>query len=245
MSQIEVVYRGHDNVVQLTLSAYDATTDRIVPLDFSAVTRMVLVFPTTVPVIAFDSAVTAGVIEWDGAPGVVTLNIQAYALPVGVYPTQLIAYDPAHTNGLVLVDEALRPAEIEVREVFSSGLLPPPLPTGGSGVVRTAGETLSALKAVYELNGEVFALDPGTADAPVDLFLGITVSSALAGAEVVIQRDGTLDDASWSWSTGVVYVGAAGALTQVAPTAGWELVVGASPSPQRINLDFDEPVLLA
>lgn len=243
--RVEVVYRGHDNTVEVTLYDYNETARRDEPLDFSAVTRMVLAFPTTQPVIAFDSAVTAGVIDWDVAPGTIQFNIQQYALPVGGYPAQVVAFDPAHPNGLVIVDETLRPVTFEVREVLSSGLLPPPMPTGGSGVVRTAGETISALRAVYEREGMVYHLDQQDS-ANIDLFLGISVSSALAGDTVIVQRSGTIDDASWTWSVGDnVYVGAAGVLTQTQPVTGWELVVGAAPEATRLTLDFDEPVLLA
>ena len=243
--RVEVVYRGHDNTVEVTLYDYNETQRKDVPLDFSAVTRMVLAFPTTQPVLAFDSAITAGVIDWDVAPGTIRFNIQQYALPVGGYPAQIIAFDPSHPNGLVIVDENLRPVAFEVREVMSSGLLPPPMPTGGSGVVRTAGETISALRAVYERDGKIYRLDQQDS-ANIDLFLGISVSSGLADSEIIVQRDGTIDDVSWTWSVGDnVYVGAAGVLTQTQPVTGWELVVGAAPEATRLTLDFDEPVLLA
>ena len=243
--RVEVVYRGHDNTVEVTLYDYNETQRKDVPLDFSAVTRMVLAFPTTQPVLAFDSAITAGVIDWDVAPGTIRFNIQQYALPVGGYPAQIIAFDPGHPNGLVIVDENLRPVAFEVREVMSSGLLPPPMPTGGAGVVRTAGETISALRAVYERDGKIYHLDQQDS-ANIDLFLGISVSSGLADSEIIVQRSGTIDDASWTWSVGDnVYVGAAGVLTQTQPVTGWELVVGAAPEATRLTLDFDEPVLLA
>ncbi len=241
----QIVYRGHDNTVDVTLYDYNEASRREEPLDFSAVTRMVLVLPTTQPVLAFDSAVTAGVMDWDVAPGTIRFNIQQFAIPVGGYPAQLIAYDPANENGLVIVDETLRPVAFEFREVMSSGLLPPPMPTGGSGVVRFAGETISALRAVYEREGKVYHIDQQDS-ANIDLFLGISVSSGGPDSEIIVQRDGTLDDGGWNWAVGgVVYVGAAGVLTQTQPVTGWELVVGAAPEATRLTLDFDEPVLLA
>lgn len=239
-----LVYRGKNNQIKLKFSSYDDVRRKLTPLNFTTVTRMVLVFPGMTPVIAFDTLVTPGVIQWDNA-GNVTFNIQQYALPVGNYAGQLIAYDPDHPEGQVVTDGMTKEKEIlfDIREVMSSGLMPPPLPTGGESVVRTAGETVSALKAVYELSGQVFALDSQDVDHAA-LYLGIAVSSATIGSDVIIQRAGTIDDASWSWAGGEVFVGTEGSLTQVAPTTGFKLIVGNSPSPQRVNLTFDTPVYL-
>ncbi|MNM46280.1 hypothetical protein D3C81_572170 [compost metagenome] len=241
----EVVYRGHDNPVDLRLQYYDPGSRRYKPLDLAGVNRMVLSFPTATPRITFDSAAVAGVLDWSAGDGLIRVTINQYALPVGVYAAELVAFDLNHPNGQVLIDDRENPTTFDVREVLATGLTPPPLPTGGESVVRQAGEAISALRAVYEKNGQVFYLDPTTADAPVDYFLGITTSATQAGGDVIVQRSGTIDDNGWGWANGLVYVGAAGVLTQAVPTIGWELVVGASPSPARINLDFDEPVLLA
>lgn len=242
-----LVYRGRDNKVETQFLQYSETARKHVPIDFSTTTRMVLTFPGVTPVIVFDSAVLPGVITWD-AQGNVTFDITGYALPVGVYRASLVAYDPANTDGLVIVDAAefgtnQQALEFDVRETLASGLTPPPLPTGGESVVRTAGETISALKAVYELGGLVYALDSqDVLHAP--LYIGLALSAATAGNDIVIQRAGTIDDSGWSWPGGEVFVGLAGALTAVPPVSGFKLIVGNSPSPQRINLTFDTPVYL-
>lgn len=243
-----LVYRGRDNTVEARFTQYDPVLRKDVPLDFSTTTRMVLTFPTVTPVIVFDSQLIPDVIDWSGGNGLVVFDITGYALPVGVYQASLIAYDPEHDDGLVVVDSAdfgvnQQMLEFDVRETLAGGLTPPPLPTGGESVVRQAGETISALKAVYELNGQVFALDSQDVDhAP--LYLGIAVSSATTGFDVVIQRAGTIDEGTWSWPGGEVYVGLAGTLTAAPPITGFKLIVGNSPSPQRINMTFDTPVYL-
>lgn len=119
----------------------------------------------------------------------------------------------------------------------------PPGPAGGSAVQRTAGETLSALVAVYEQAGQVFALDPQH-PTHAQLLLGVTLTAATAGGLITIQRMGTLDDAGFAWAEGLVFVGAGGQLTQEPPTTGWEIVLGAAPAPTRLNLDIDEPLWL-
>jgi hypothetical protein len=246
MATTVLVYRGRDNQVELQLTRYNEPQRKLVPIDFSAVTRMVLVFSTVDPVIAFDTASTAGVIDWSRGQGWVVFNISQYALPVGEYAGQLVAYSPAPPNGEVVFDHAVgdRDVTFDVREVLATGSLPPPLPSGGEATMRVAGETLSALKAIYELNGLVYALDAqDTAHAAA--YLGLTTTSGNAGSEVVVQRSGTLDDASWAWTPGgEVFVGVAGSLTQTAPTTGVKLVVGTAASAMRINLTFDTPVYL-
>lgn len=240
------VFRGRDNLVELQITRYDESQRKMVPFNFSATTRMVLIFNTVTPVLAFDSAATAGVIDWSQGNGIVRFNIAQYALPVGEYAAQLVQYDPTKPNGEVVFDNAVGDRDItfDVREVLAAGSMPPPLPTGGEATMRVAGETLSALKAVYELNGQVFALDQQDI-AHAASYLGITTTSGNAGSEVVIQRSGTLDDGSWSWTPSQeVFVGAQGALTQTAPVNGFKLVVGTAASATRINLTLDTPVYL-
>lgn len=243
-----LVYRGRDNQVEVKILVFDLAAGKMVPVDFSTTTRMVLTFPEVDPMVVFDSAIIPGVIDWSQGGGKVVFDITGYALPIGVYRASLIAFDPVNTDGLVVIDAAdfgtnQQGLEFDVRETLATGLAPPPLPSGGESVVRTAGETISALKAVYELDGQVFALDSQDVDhAP--LYLGIAVSSATTGLDVVIQRAGTIDDASWTWPGGEVFVGLAGTLTYIAPVTGFKLIVGNSPSPQRINLTFDTPVYL-
>lgn len=123
------VYTGRDNPIQVQLTRYDTTKRKLVPLDFSTTTRMVLIFNTLNPVVTFDSAATAGVIDWSAGNGVVLFNISQYALLVGEYAAQLIAYDPAHTNGLVLCDNSVGDKDLvfSVRDTTGTGDLPPPV----------------------------------------------------------------------------------------------------------------------
>ena len=110
-------------------------------------------------------------------------------------------------------------------------------------VTRPATETISALRVVYEDDVGIGILDP-TNDAHVHGLLGIAVTAGSETDEIRVQTSGTVDDLSWSWTPGFVFVGADGVLTQTVPTTGWEIVVGYSPSATRINLTFDEPIKL-
>lgn len=241
---VEIVYRGHDNVVDATFRRYDSAQRKYVPLNFANVTRMVLAFANTSPVIAFDSDITQNVMDWSSGNGRVVFDISKYALPVGVYVAQLVAYDPANTNGVVITDGLDDPLLFEVREVLSSGVLPPPMPENGSAIVRQAGETISALKFLYEFDGQVFAL--GNVDeVNIYRWVGIALNAADPGEQVTIQRSGSLEDSNWNWVDGErVYLGLNGTLTQTVPVVGYQQLIGTAVSTKRILLNIQDPIEL-
>jgi hypothetical protein len=115
-----------------------------------------------------------------------------------------------------------------------------PLP---ADVTRMAGETVSALKVVYELDGQVFPLSADDA-AHIDLLAGITTTSATTSEDVVVQRLGTIDDAGWSWTPGRVWLGLAGVLTQIPPLTGFDVLIGNAVSATRLILNIQDPVTL-
>lgn len=135
----------------------------------------------------------------------------------------------------------LQQPDLLLLEHGSQGPPGPPGPDGGSALQRPAGETLSALRVVYELAGAVFALDYRDAEH-IDLVVGVTLTAAAQGGAVNIQRSGTLDDAAWSWQPGPVWLGAAGALTQSPPTDGFDLLIGSAVSATRITLNIQDPI---
>lgn len=237
-----VIYRGRDNIVVAEFQQFNGT--KFVALDFSAVTRVVLALTRTQGQAdyVFDSQITAGVIDWLQGGGLMQFDVTQYALTAGYYDARLVVYDTQHTEGQVVVDgqDSAR-LLFEVREIFSAGNPPPVIPSGGDSAIRQAGETISALKVVYELDGQVFVLDQADA-AHVDLLLGVAITSGNAGDTIIVQRAGTLDDAGWAWTADPVYLGSAGAITQVPPTTGFRVRLGASPMPTRINLEISEPI---
>lgn len=123
------------------------------------------------------------------------------------------------------------------------GLPGAPGPAGGSAFQRIAGETLSALRAVYELDGVVRYLDSSDADH-IDLLLGLTLTAATPGAPVNIQRSGPIDDAGWNWAPGPVWLGADGTLTQTPPADGYDVLIGAAMSATRLTLNIQDPITL-
>jgi hypothetical protein len=67
-----------------------------------------------------------------------------------------------------------------------------------------------------------------------------------AGALAQIQTGGLMSEGSWSWIPDLpVFVGAAGTLTQVAPLAGFNLIVGIATSSTQIFIGAKSPIVLS
>lgn len=118
-----------------------------------------------------------------------------------------------------------------------------PGPAGGSAFERIAGQIISALRAVYELDGQVFYLDYRDA-AHINLLLGITLTAAHALDPVNVQGSGVLDDDSWNWAPGPVWLGPAGTITQTPPADGYDVLIGAAMSATRLTLNIQDPITM-
>jgi hypothetical protein len=149
----------------------------------------------------------------------------------------------AEAFALVVEPEQAPVALVATGEQGPPGRPGEPGPAGGSALQRVAAETLSALRAVYELDGVVRYLDYRDADH-VALLIGVTITAGLASEPVNIQSAGPLTDASWQWAPGPVWVGSAGHLTQAPPDDGFDLLIGSAVSATRIQLNLQRPIEL-
>jgi len=139
-------------------------------------------------------------------------------------------------------------AEEEVTTVViaegAQGLPGPPGPPGGGGdqyVTRTAGQTISANRVLYDRAGLVYPL--GQADAEnIYAILGLAVSAGQTGAQISVQRSGTVTDSGWFWAYGRVYLGANGQLTQTPPSSGFSVLIGFAATATSINLSINDPI---
>src|SRR5215217_4875598 len=134
-----VVYTGHDNLTAVKITRFDEARRRDVPLDFTALTRLILTFPEVTPPISFDSAVIAdNTLDWTQGDGVLAFNLTEYDIPEGTYNAELVAYDAEHDRGQVVVTlQNPRPGlALTFDQVSGDGTLPLPLPAEGGGVVR-------------------------------------------------------------------------------------------------------------
>lgn len=120
-----------------------------------------------------------------------------------------------------------------------------PGPAGGQVLQRTAGMDTSALLVVYEdLNGAVWPADPDV-ERDVLALLGVTVSAAVGGQPINVQRLGHIDDAAWQLQPGKrVFLGRQSRLTQEPPQAGYDVLIGVALSATRLLLNFQDPIEL-
>lgn len=148
---------------------------------------------------------------------------------------------------LIVTNEEL--VVLETEEVISliasaeQGPPGPPGPAGGSVVPSTAGEVTSALRVLYELNGQAFPLDYRDTEH-IQLLLGISLNAAPAGAQINVQRFGPIEDAAWSWTPGRLWLGPGGTLTQTPPADGYDVLMGTAVSASRIFLNPQDPINL-
>lgn len=93
---MEIVYDGFDN--QNTIRVSELVDGVLTPFDFSGVTGLELYLP------ALDLTITTG-IQAGNSDGVVTFTLGDQNLPKNTYLARLIAFDPLHPNGQILVHE--------------------------------------------------------------------------------------------------------------------------------------------
>jgi hypothetical protein len=123
IDQQAVTYPGRDHVNTITIKRFDGR--RYQSVDVSLLTRVILAFPGTDPVIAYDSDVTAGVISWAGSA--ITIDLSDFSMPASIQPCYLIAYDAEHLSGQVLVDNNDSVLAFDFRNVSGTGILQPPV----------------------------------------------------------------------------------------------------------------------
>jgi hypothetical protein len=117
-----VVYPGRNHVVRVTIEK--ASGRRYVLTDLTAVTRVVLVFLGTNPVIAYDS-LTDPVFTL-GAGGVLGIDLSDYAMPASTLSSHLILFDAEHPSGQVIVDDTDVELVFDFRNISGTGTTPPP-----------------------------------------------------------------------------------------------------------------------
>ena len=123
-------------------------------------------------------------------------------------------------------------------------------PEGQKGIAgeiafeRTAGAVISALVVLYEDElGNVYPLS-NSDGLNVDRISGLSITAALPGEMVRVQRMGVVDSTGLSLSAGRVFLGSNGALTQAAPIGDFDILIGYATADQRLYLTFSEPITL-
>lgn len=108
-----------------------------------------------------------------------------------------------------------------IQQVFSGG--------GATTFSVTAGEALGGHRVVYIADGEAFYADLMDVTTAGQI-AGVTVAAASMGQAVAVQSAGLLEEPTWTFVPGPVYVGANGTLTQTRPVAGYIINIGVAVS---------------
>lgn len=193
IDQQAVVYPGRDHVTVLTIKRYDGRSYR--PVDTSLLTRVVLVFPDTSPVIAYDSDILPAVFSWTGST--ITIDLSDYAMPASSLPCWLIAYDAQHVSGQVLVDNNDTTLEFDFRNVNTTGVVPAPTvdfvteaPIDGMFYGRKDGQWSllgEVVAGVSSVNGETGDVTLDAADVGAEP-AGLTASNIGGGIGLFKQK---------------------------------------------------------
>ena len=121
---------------------------------------------------------------------------------------------------------------------------PPGPPSPFSGVTMIASTSISIHTAVMPdgTGGVVYADQQDV--LTVGRLMGIASSSASVGEDVIVIVTGEVDEPTWTWSPGEVYLSTDGTLTQTPPTTGYLQVIGVALTPTRLTVGIQLPILL-
>lgn len=122
-------------------------------------------------------------------------------------------------------------------------------PSGGGGTLATSSGIISGHKAVaWRSDGKIEAADRATA-AHAIASVGVITQAVVADDVVSVTTFGAVTEGSWSWTPlGLIFVGAAGALTQTVPTFPTSLfarVIGHAITATSMWVDVQPPTNLA
>lgn len=107
-----------------------------------------------------------------------------------------------------------------------------------------AGTNLSGHRAIRVAGGLAYVCDGGNA-SHAGRAIGISTGATLAGASATVQTAGLINESSWAWSDGPVYVGASGVLTQSLAGLAFIHQIGLAVSPTAIDINPLSPILIS
>lgn len=162
-------------------------------------------------------------------------------------PDNVIIQDPVVTVlvGYNSVDVTLSDDTITVViPTGTQGEVGPAGPEGGSAVTYPAGENLSTGRVVILEGGEAFYFQPAD-PAHASRAYGVTLSSALIGANVSVQLSGVVQDAAFGFTEDrILWVGNDGEIQDTQPT-GNRLIqtAGIAAENKKMKIDFSTRIL--
>jgi hypothetical protein len=127
--------------------------------------------------------------------------------------------------------------------VIEVGIPGPPGPDS-SIVSRNASVALSGHRMVtLAADGRLLYADHMNVDH-AGVVLGLTLNAAAENDPIDVKTYGEVTHAGWSWTPNEsIFLGANGALTQVAPATGFSLVVGFALSATTMLINIEPPII--
>lgn len=124
------------------------------------------------------------------------------------------------------------------------------LASGAGGVSNlvtavTAETVLSSLKLVA--NGTQFGKVVQASNINLthrNNIVGVTQRSAIIDEIIPVTTEGYIQDPSWSWVRGLIYVGLNGSMTQTPPISGFIQIIGKAVDFDKIQLHLKTPITL-
>lgn len=100
------------------------------------------------------------------------------------------------------------------------------------------GETISALKVVYIVDGKAYIASSSEV-SQANRIIGVAVDACIIGHSGRIRKQGYMKDDSWNWDLDkIIFLGTNGALTQIVPTNGFVCQVAIPISSNEININI-------
>ena len=130
-------------------------------------------------------------------------------------------------------------------EVVTRILRGPPGPPGQNMVVTAnAGENIASFELVYVSNNQAFVASQEDL-SNLDKFAGVSLFSVTTGQVTNIQTDGEVQNPLWNFSSGFVWLGTNGQVTQTPPVPNntiYRVLLGVAVSPVKLLLRISEPI---
>lgn len=109
----------------------------------------------------------------------------------------------------------------------------------------TLGENVSQYKAIVALGGLGLLADKDTT-THTNAVIGLSVTSGITTQVIEVQHSDELTEGTWSWdTTKPIYLGNNGDLTQMVPTTGFIQRIARPLTATTIQIDIDDPVIIA
>lgn len=145
------------------------------------------------------------------------------------------------TNGKISIQNE---SSLVPQICVQTGPAGPQGPTGTAPslpILLSAGGPLSGHRAVVLDNTVGMRYADPLSDVDAGSQVGLLLQATSPGNTGNVQFSGIVDDPSWSWVNGPIFLGLNGVLTQTPISHGWLLVIARAIGPTKIIIDPETP----